>query len=453
LVETRARTACNSRNEDKEQPVPPNTPEIRIDRSLFRALRSFDANRLSWLDRAAEAGPLTQLRFGPVRIWSVTDPDMVRQMLISDAASWERPPAAVIPIRLGIGENLFTMPDDAWEHLQPQVAPGFRKRALDSRLSSMESIIDDSVSSIPRDRPFDVELTMGALALRLAAWVLFGDRLPPERAMALATHQQRVVTWVGRRAGQMRSVVPFAPGRAAREMRRHQSELNRYADELLTKLSEPTGALDPTQDADRANVGSHLSRAHVAGKAMPREQLRSQILGLLLAGNETTAAALTWAMVNGARHPDQWARLRHDHTAVRPYLDETLRLTPAVWGFARRPKVRGAMLGGQRIGRTEVVTIYLRGMNRDPTRWVDPLQFSPDRHRSTSPLDATMLSFGLGPRGCIGQHLAMAEMLAILPVLAAAGNVSLASPEDLVEDASFALRIQGGLQATLTPVS
>lgn len=65
-------------------------------------------------------------------------------------------------------------------------------------------------------------------------------------------------------------------------------------------------------------------------------------------------------------------------------------------------------------------------------------------------LDATMLSFGLGPRGCIGQHLAMAEMLAVLPALAAAGDFTLdLTNGPLVEDASFALRVSGGLRATL----
>ena len=62
------------------------------------------------------------------------------------------------------------------------------------------------------------------------------------------------------------------------------------------------------------------------------------------------------------------------------------------------------MLDGHRIGRNEVVTVYLRGMNRDQTRWIEPRQFRPDRHRTSSPVDATVLSFGLGPRGCIGQH-------------------------------------------------
>lgn len=421
--------------------MPLATAEIRIDRSLRRALRSFDANRLEWLDRGAAAAPLAQFRFGPVRTWLVSDPDLARHMLIADAASWERPPAAIIPIRLGIGENLFTMPDAAWENLQPQLAPAFRKRALDDRLGSMHAIIDDAVASIPRNGPFDVELTMGALALRLAAWVLFGDCLEADRALALATHQQQLVTWVGHRIGQLRSVVPFTFGRDARAMRTHQSELNTYADELLGRLSN-----DNSDD-----IGTRLTNAMVDARPMPMKEKRTQVLGLLLAGNETTAAALSWSIVNAARHPHEWERLRTDADAVRPFLDETLRLTPAVWGFARRPKMRGATLDGHRIGRNEVVTVYLRGMNRDPLRWVDPLQFTPNRHRGDSPLDATMLSFGLGPRGCIGQHLAMAEMLAVLPALAKAGTFALdPSGGELVEDASFALRVRGGLRATMT---
>ncbi len=421
------------------------TAELRIDGSIFRALRAFRGDRLRWLDEAAALGPLTALRFGRVRLWVLSDRDAARRMLIQEATSWERPPAAVVPIRLGVGENLFTMPDNAWQTLQPQVAPAFRKRALDERIQNMTPIIESSISALGHRPAFDAELMMGALALRLAAWVMFGEQLEHDRAVVLAGHQRAVVTWVGERLTQLRSVVPFTVGKAARGMRNHRRVLEEYADEVLHRVDARACASTGQREND---VGDLLVSAQDRSRALSADSRRSHVLGLLLAGNETTAAALSWALHHGARHPIEWARLRADPTSVRPFLDETLRLTPAVWGFARRPTTRKATVGGQAIGRTEIVTIYLRGMNRDPRLWPDPTTFAPDRHRDGSALDATMLSFGLGHRGCIGQHLAMAEMLAVLPMLARAGDVTTAAVT-VQEDASFALRVKGGLYVRL----
>ncbi len=145
---------------------------------------------------------------------------------------------------------------------------------------------------------------------------------------------------------------------------------------------------------------------------------------------------------------------------VPPYVTETLRLTPAVWGIPRVPTRAGVTLsaGGavSKARRGQVATIYLRGMNRDPNRWPDPLRFDPARHDAARPgADAerplrALLPFGLGPRGCIGQYLALAEMEAVLPALARRGDVVIEG--EVVEDASFALRVRGGLHGRLMPV-
>ena len=91
----------------------------------------------------------------------------------------------------------------------------------------------------------------------------------------------------------------------------------------------------------------------------------------------------------------------------------------------------------------------MRGINRDPNVWDDPLRFNPSRHQAESKDEhRALIPFGLGPRGCIGQHLAMAELRAITPALARRGNISVESP--VVEDASFALRVGSGLTGQFT---
>jgi len=98
-----------------------------------------------------------------------------------------------------------------------------------------------------------------------------------------------------------------------------------------------------------------------------------------------------------------------------------------------------------RVRRGQVVTIYLRGIHRDPTSWDNTLQFNPSRHDPALITDQhrQLLAFGLGPRGCIGQHLAMAELMAVLPALACHGRITIDEP--VTEDASFALRVRESL--------
>ena len=92
-------------------------PALTIHRSLTKGLRLFDADRLRWLDEAAAIGPLVALRMGPVKLSVVTDAEVARTLLVTDASSWTRPPATLAPIRVGVGENLFTQSDNVRDFL------------------------------------------------------------------------------------------------------------------------------------------------------------------------------------------------------------------------------------------------------------------------------------------------------------------------------------------------
>ena len=203
-------------------------------------------------------------------------------------------------------------------------------------------------------------------------------------------------------------------------------------------------------DGTRADtVLGMLRSARVSGRSLDRDAVRSHLLGLLLAGNETTAAALSWVLVHAAEHPSVWAGLREHPERADAFVTETLRINPPAWGLTRTPTGRGVQLhgGGQsvRVRRPEVVTVYIRGMNRDAAAWPDPERFDPGRHTGEPRERArSLIPFGLGPRGCIGQHLALAELRAITPALARHGDVAISSP--VAEDASFSLRPRGGLR-------
>ena len=418
-------------------------PELKIDRSITKGLKLFSEDRFRWLDEAAEIGPLVALRMGPVRTWIVTDPELARTVLVTDSASWMRPPATTAPIRVGVGENLFTQSDKAWAVLQPSVAPAFRRKAVDERLAGIDALIDSEVDAIPLDTSIDLELAMGRVALMAAAWVLLGEELDRERAEEIAHHQREVVRWVGERLGELTGFIPLAFGKTG-----------------AGDARAPRGPRCVRRGSDHSGSGERSRRRRRAGRAArgaarredadSRKQLRGHVLGLFLAGNETTQSALSWVLVDGARAPDEWAKVRDDPDAcAMPFITESLRLTPAVWGIPRVPTTAGVSLASgdvsTRVRRGQLATVYLRAINRDPVRWEDPMRFDPSRHAGASKeQQRALIPFGLGPRGCIGQHLALAEMNAVLRALARRGDVEVEGP--VAEDPSFALRVRGGLR-------
>jgi cytochrome P450 len=383
------------------------------------------------------------LQFGPSTVVVVTDAEVARSMLVTDSARWSRPPAMRLPVRMGVGENLFTQSDRKWARVQPKVAPAFRGRALAGPLERLDEIVASELATVPVGVEIDLELVMGRIALVIAAWVFLGERLASSQAERLADHQREVVAWVGRRLGALSSAIPVAFGPEVRAMRVHRLALEQYVD----------GVIERSTDEGRADSGviGALQSVRIAGRPLSPREVRSHILGLLLAGNETTAAALSWMLVHGARNPDEWTRLRTEPDRASAFVAEALRISPPAWGLTRTPSTGGVRLqaGSEsvRVRRPGVVTVYLRGIHRDPTLWNEPNRFDPDRHVDpTRAQDRGLIAFGLGPRGCIGQHLALAELHALGPALARHGRVILTT--DIEEDASFALRSKHGLRGS-----
>jgi cytochrome P450 len=416
-------------------------PVLRVPGSARKAAATFSEDRFGWNDRAAELGPLSQLCLGPARVWIITDPDIAREMLVTDSKNWIRPSTARTPIRLGIGENLVTQSEKAWAVTQPALSPAFRKRSLEPRLAQMSGLIDRELAAVRSGGSVDVVALTGRIAMSIAATVLFGFDLPPERSAVLAKHQYDLVTWVGNRIGSLLSSVPFSFSSSTREMKRNRKVLEDFGAEVLAHGRSRTEPADDVLEA--------LLAARPNGQPISEKELIGHILGMLLAGNETTALALAWAVVHGAENPSEWAKLRVDATYAEPFITESMRLNPTVWAFARQTRRGGKIAGHETTFLSNMAVVYLRGMNRRADLWDNPLAFLPSRHiGSDSAQKRSIQTFALGPRMCIGMHLAMAEMCAVLPAMAQLGDVVLESTP--VPDPHFATRAKGGIIARFT---
>ena len=151
---------------------------------------------------------------------------------------------------------------------------------------------------------------------------------------------------------------------------------------------------------------------------MTTQELRDQLVTLLLAGHETTATGLAWALERLVRHPPILDRARkaaeEDDTAyLNAVINETLRVRPVISDVTRRV-TRPTTLAGYRLPAGVMVDPAILLVHRSPENYDDPQRFDPGRYGASSPDPSVWLSFGGGNRRCIGATFAATEMRIVL---------------------------------------
>jgi cytochrome P450 len=164
---------------------------------------------------------------------------------------------------------------------------------------------------------------------------------------------------------------------------------------------------------------------------MDNQQLRDEVVNMLIAGHETTANALTWTWHQLLKHPEVFSKVREEISSIikqetpkfedlhkliytKAVLEESMRLYPPFWRISRK-NIQAQKIGGFDFPpHTNVITsIYT--IQRHSKYWKDALKFSPERFLNNEPHHRfAFIPFGAGPRACIGAQFAMTEALAIL---------------------------------------
>jgi cytochrome P450 len=151
---------------------------------------------------------------------------------------------------------------------------------------------------------------------------------------------------------------------------------------------------------------------------MTDEELRDELVTLLVAGHETTATALSWALERLARHPTAWRRLREgDEEYLDAVVKETLRLRPVLPIVVRR-LTAPMTIGGFDLPAGVSVAPCIQLVHRRPDVYPEPRAFRPERFLERPAGTYTWIPFGGGVRRCLGASFAQFEMAAVLRVLA-----------------------------------
>ncbi|MFT4034473.1 MAG: cytochrome P450 [Patulibacter sp.] len=315
---------------------------------------------------------------------------------------------------------------DGDEHLamrRVQLPPfhGERMRAYER---TMQAVAEAGVARWPLEAPAQAWPRMQAITLDIIIRVIFGMQ-DGRRSDEVRRAVKELL-----RVGTRRSLFAAAGLRAAATGRRPRPD-----DLLLRSVARARGRLAALLEAeirgrrdeqiDRGDVLSLLLAARDAdGRPLPTELLRDQLVTLLVAGHETTATALSWAVERIARHPDLQERLAAQaldgrHELIDATVKEVLRVRPVLPLFMRQV-VQPVEIGGFRYEPGEMLAGATIALHQRPDLYPDPHAFRPERFLGDHPPGTYgWTPFGGGVRRCLGASFAQLEMRVVLAALLA----------------------------------
>lgn len=358
----------------------------------------------------------------------VSDPEDVKAVFTGDPALLHAGEANRILLPI-LGEHSLLLLDGA-EHMSQRklMLPAFHGARMQSYRALMADVARAEIERWPSGTPFRVRPRMQAVTLEIILRAVFG-LTEGERLTRLRVELRRVLDrltnprWVAFLIALGPERIPRLPP-FAREMAR--------VDRLIYEVIEVRRAERSAEHRDDI-LSMLLSAVHEDGSGMTDRQLRDELLTLLVAGHETTATALAWAVERLAHHPDKLERLAAETRAgddryLKAVVYETLRLRPVI-SLVNRTLKAPMRFGGYDLpaGVKVVPSIYL--VHRRPDVYPEPERFLPERFLSGPPGTYTWIPFGGGVRRCLGGAFAQFEMEVVLGEVASHVGIDPARPK------------------------
>ncbi len=413
---------------------------------------------------AARYGDVARLPVGPKNLYFFNHPDHAKHVLADNAANYHKG-IGLVHARRALGDGLLTSEGDLWRKQRRVVQPAFQSR----RIAEQAGIVAEEavalvgrLRTLGRDGPVNVLHEMTGLTLGVLGRTLLDTDLGrfPSIGRDFAVVQDQAMFELAT----LSAVPPWVPLPRQVRFRRARRRLQTIVDQLVAERGSDSG--------DRDDV---LSRLIVSARAeldprIGRQRLRDELVTLLLAGHETTASTLSWALYLIDRHPEVRARLREEAVAVlgdrlptyddlgrlrytAMVIDEVVRLYPPVWILPRKA-LAGDMVGEYRVPAGADVLICPYTLHRHPGFWDRPELFDPERFdpaRPTARPRYAYIPFGAGPRFCVGNHLGLMEAVFVLAVLARDLTLTKVATHDVVPEPMLSLRMRGGMPMTVSP--
>lgn len=442
-----------------DKPLPVRVPLAREPMGILASLRAGRRNILELIPEIATHAPIISNYSG--KPWHmVLDPDALRRILRDRVDDYPKSDVTKLILGPGIGRSMFIAEGQEWLWQRRTAAPVFSHRNVANLGPVMTAAAERAAERFGAavGRAADAFDEMVTATFEVISDVTFSggdgfDRDGVHRAIDAYISQTAKVslldiigapTWVPRP-----SRLLSGPG---------LRELKRMADATIDRRRAARADKAMPDLLDLLMAGEDPA----SGRRMTTEELRDNLLTFIVAGHETTALTLAWALYLCSFDPAVQDRARAEAQSllgdraataadvprlpyIRQIIDETLRLYPPAAFLSRTARASDELCGREvRRGHTVILPIY--ALHRHRKLWSDPDSFDPERFAPGHRTDRfAFLPFGDGPRICIGANFAIQEAVIILSTLLARFRFTAIPGKDPKPVMILTLRPEGGV--------
>ncbi|WP_353256798.1 cytochrome P450 [Hyphomonas sp.] len=400
--------------------------------ALARTLWQGEGNLLALLPASAYRVKAGALGYSRRSIILFNDPAVVREILEDKEGIFPKSDLMVGALEALIGESIFVTDGEKWRRQRAMIDPAFSHMRLSLAFKAMSEAVADQETRLEglaaSGEALSLDLAMSHLTADIICRTVFSVSLDSgvardvfdnflvfERDVAQVRIERLISDPAWTRVPQKPEVLA-----ACARIRAHLGAL-----------------IDGHAGTDDIAGAVIAARDAATGEGFTRDELIDQLGVFFLAGHETTASALTWAVYILASRPDILSGLRaevaavagdgpisFEHTRRMPYaraiFREALRLYPPIT-FMPRVALKPTTIGGYRLRRGALVMIAPWTLHRHKSYWRDPDRFDPDRflpEGESAQTPGAFIPFGAGPHTCVGAGFATAESILVLACLA-----------------------------------
>lgn len=432
--------------------------------------REFMTDPLQFLLRCFQQyGDTVRIRLGPSGIvpdyWLAAHPRDVEHVLKGNQNAYRKSPT-YRPIRNFLGDGLLTSDGDTWLRHRRIAQPTFSTRSIDALVPTMVAAAREGLERWDELVGQRVEMAdeMSRLTLKVVGDALFSMDLADDSSL-VAPALARIQDHIDKRIPQsmFAAVLALSERLPTRENATYRTAVD--------DLERVVGRIIDRHRASAASDGDLLDHLMAAtdeeGSRLDDAELRDEVMTFLLAGHETTANALSWALFLLGHHPAERSRLEAEADTVlggalptaqtvaqlpvtTAVVKEAMRLYPPVW-VVERQAITPDRVGDHDIDEGAIVAMSPFVTHRHPGFWAEPHEFRPSRFLEPEPAPAhhfAYFPFGGGRRQCIGGAFAMVEATLLLAMLSARYRLDVEDGEART-DPKITLRPLGGLPMTL----
>jgi cytochrome P450 len=345
----------------------------------------------------------------------ISDPALVEQVLTTDTSVLHGEAQVISPL---VGKNSVLVLNGPEHTTQRKLLlPSLHGDKINNYHDDIRRLGEGEIASWSLGEPFELLPRMEELTLSAIMTVVFGMTIEDRReelrrrVRALTRYRDKPWTPVILQVAYMRGVDPPGSFKSVRGA----------IDEMLHEEIKRTRE-DPDLDERQDILASLVQAKHDDGSPMTDEEIRDELITLLIQGHTSTATALSWALERVVRHPGVHERLRAEaETDSDEYLDavikETLRLRTPIPVVGRRVVGQPYQLGEWELPPATMIMLNALMLHQRPDVYAEPERFRPERFVEQPAGKYTWIPFGGGPRACIGRSFATLEMKVVLRML------------------------------------